>query len=60
MTIDDAAAILDVTEKYLKQLLREKQLRGSKRRLRGGQTGWEKVNGQDVRARRRRLRNSAR
>lgn len=55
MTVDDAAAILDVTEDHVKKLLREKKLRGSKRRIRGGLVAWEKVNGQDVRARRRRL-----
>lgn len=72
MTLDDAAAILDVTEEHVKDLIRDKVLRGSftessvreKRRLKGGK-GWAyrtirrtlwTVNGQDVRKRRRALR----
>lgn len=71
MTLDDAAAILDVTEEHVKNLVLAGELRGShkwvtarkKYKVKGSKkwiyrtirrTEWA-INGQDVRARRRRL-----
>lgn len=51
MTIDDAAATLDVTEGHLKDLLRDGKIRGKQDR-RGR---WVSVQGSDVRKRRQRL-----
>lgn len=54
MTVDDAAAILDVTEGHLKDLVRDGAIRGRYAIVRGRRQ-LKAVNGQDVRQRRRRL-----
>ena len=54
MTLDDAAAILDITEKSVVRLIRERKIRGWQVTPRHGRQRWV-INGGDVRARKRAL-----